>query len=524
MKSFLRLLVIFIIIVLSIQISPSYAEKKELRILYINDFHGFAEPYTPIGSNDLLGGISYLASRLNILRKEKPSIFLAAGDMIQGSNWANYFQGESVIQVLNTMGLDAMVVGNHEFDFGKDTLKKRIAEAVFPILGANVEGLESLKAYTIKEINGLKIAIIGVVTDDTPITTHPKNVIGIKFNPPKETIEKYVNKLKNSVDLIILLSHIGYNLDRRIAEEVKGIDIIIGGHSHTKVVFPTLVNNTIVLQAWEHAKSLGVLDIEVENKKISNYRGYLEDIRPIIQESDRAVQLIVESYNQRLLHKLEEVIGETLVDLDGENVRVRETNLGNLIADVIKDVSGADVAIINGGSIRSSIKKGVIKIKDIYSALPFDNYILSLRVYGHQLKQLLEDSLSTIHNKEGRFPQISGISIIYNPSNPPNSRITKIMVGQSLLDDNKEYIVATNDFLAVGGDGYTIFRDILKSSNNFDISGGVLKSEKIVYADPGRWIRDVIIEYIKKEKKINPSVEGRIREVNISKKAPLFVD
>ena len=177
-------------------VSFAYGQAREIRILHLNDFHGFAQPYKPLGSNEILGGIAHLASKVDQLRKEKPSLLLSAGDMIQGNNWANLFQGESVIELMNAMRFDAMEVGNHEFDFGQDVLKKRLSEAEFPILGANVEGIEGLRPFVMKEVNGVKIAIIGVVTEDTAISTHPKNVVGLKFLSPIETVQKYLMELK----------------------------------------------------------------------------------------------------------------------------------------------------------------------------------------------------------------------------------------------------------------------------------------------------------------------------------------
>src|SRR4030042_603786 len=146
-----KILICFILLFI-LSTSLAYSQDYEIRILYVNDFHGFAEPYKPLGSDELHGGIAYLAAKVDKLRKEKPSLFLAAGDMIQGNNWANLFQGESVIELMNEMGFDAMVLGNHEFDFGQEVLKKRISEASFPILGANVKGMEGLKPYVIKEL------------------------------------------------------------------------------------------------------------------------------------------------------------------------------------------------------------------------------------------------------------------------------------------------------------------------------------------------------------------------------------
>ncbi|MCX5718506.1 MAG: metallophosphatase, partial [Nitrospirae bacterium] len=249
---------ICIIFLLVVSVFSVNAEQTEIRILYVNDFHGFAEPYKPFGSDEMSGGIVYLSARVNALRKEKVSLLLSAGDMIQGNNWANLSQGESVIELMNAMGFDAMVVGNHEFDFGQDVLKKRISEAKFPVLGANVEGLDMLKPFVIKELDGIKVAILGIVTEDTPVSTHPRNVSGLKFLSEESTVEKYMTELKIKADIIIILSHIGHHADRILAEKVKGIDVIVGGHSHTKVEKPLRVGNTLIVQAWEHAKALGV--------------------------------------------------------------------------------------------------------------------------------------------------------------------------------------------------------------------------------------------------------------------------
>jgi 2',3'-cyclic-nucleotide 2'-phosphodiesterase (5'-nucleotidase family) len=170
------------ILFIFLSITFANGQPAEIRILHVNDFHGFAEPYKPLGSDELFGGIPYLAAKANELRKGKPSLLLSAGDMIQGNNWANLFQGESVMEWMNAMRFDAMVLGNHEFDFGQEVLRKRISEARFPTLGANVKGVEGLKPYVIKELKGIKVAIIGVVTEDTPASTHPRNVAGRFIN------------------------------------------------------------------------------------------------------------------------------------------------------------------------------------------------------------------------------------------------------------------------------------------------------------------------------------------------------
>ncbi|MGA2318663.1 MAG: 5'-nucleotidase C-terminal domain-containing protein [Thermodesulfobacteriota bacterium] len=491
----------------------AYAQSSEIRILHVNDFHGFVEPYKPLGSDELLGGIPYLASKANELRKEKPSLLLSAGDMIQGDNWANLFLAESVIELMNGMRFDVMVLGNHEFDFGQGVLKKRISEARFPILGANVEGLDSIKPYAIKELKGIRVALIGIVTEDVPLATHPRNVAGLRFISHIETAEKYIKELKNKTDVIIVLSHIGYPADRVLAEKVKGIDVIVGGHSHTKITKPVSIGKTLIVQAWEHGKALGVLDLTVKDGKIIKFEGHLEEIKPEKGKEDKAALAIVKKYKERVNAVLNERIGEAAVDLDGENVRKRETNLGDFIADIMRRASEADVTLINGGGIRTSIKKGEVRMKEIYSALPFDNYIVAIKLTGKQIKEALEHGVSGVENEEGRFPQVSGLTFKYSPPEKRGSRVKEVYIAGKPIDPDRTYIVATNDFLAVGGDGYKAFGEAIKSSRDFPAIGGMMKGEKVVYSDSSRWVRDVVVEYIKEKKRIAPAMEGRIIEI-----------
>jgi len=502
------------LIIIIFSASFARADQKEIRILYLNDFHGFAEPYKPFGSDEMLGGIAYLASKVNSLRSEKPSVLLAAGDMMQGNNWANLSQGESVIELMNAMKFDAMVLGNHEFDFGQDILKKRISEASFPVLGANVEGINGLKPYIVMEISGVRIGIIGVVTEDTPVSTHPRNVGGLKFIKADESVKKYEEELQRETDILLVLSHIGHAGDRALAEKAKAIDVIVGGHSHTRVLRPVMVGNTIILQAWEHAKALGVLDITVEDGKIKRFDGRLEEIKPVQDEEDKNIMAIVEKYRKNVDAVLNETIGEAGIDLDGENVRTKETNLGDYIADIMKNASGADIAIINGGGIRTSIKKGEIKVKNVYSVLPFDNYIVSIKLTGRRIREALEHGVSAVEKGEGRFPQVSGLTFKYFPLLKSGARTKEIYINGIALDPDNEYTVATNDFLAAGGDGYKAFGEAVKSSGDFEVTGGVMKGEKLVFSDSGRWLRDVVIGCIKDKNKISPAVERRITEAD----------
>jgi len=287
----------------------------------------------------------------------------------------------------------------------------------------------------------------------------------------------------------------------------------VGGHSHTKIDKPVRLGSTLIVQAWEHGKALGLLDLIVEDGNVIGYEGHLEEIKPQKGKEDQATLAIVKKYQERVDSVLDESIGIAEVDLDGENVRRKETNLGDFVADIMRRVTRADVTLINGGGIRTSIRKGEVRVKDVYAALPFDSYIVSIRLTGRQVREALEHGVSAVENKEGRFPQVSGMTFEYSPSEKQGSRIKEIDVAGAPIHLDQEYLVATNDFLAAGGDGYRAFGEAIRSSKDFSTLGGVMKGEKIVYSDPGRWLRDVVVESIKEAKRIAPKTEGRIIEV-----------
>jgi 2',3'-cyclic-nucleotide 2'-phosphodiesterase (5'-nucleotidase family) len=285
--------------------------------------------------------------------------------MIQGNAWANLFQGKSTIDVMNAMKFDAMVVDNHEFDFGPKVLQKRLAQAQFPILGANVKGLPALKPNILKNLSGVQVAIIGVITPETPVTTHRRNVAGLTFSTPEIAVQHYLPQLEGRANIILVLSHCGFQADKELAARVPAIDVIVGGHSHTKIIQPEQVGRTIIVQAWEHAKALGVLTLRIKDKKIVGFEGTLKEISPATGPPNRRGQEIVARYARQTEALLHRPIGDTLVDLEGQHVRERETSLGNFVADVMRETAGAEAALINGGTIRTGIARGQITVKSI---------------------------------------------------------------------------------------------------------------------------------------------------------------
>lgn len=491
--------------------SLSFAgESKQLRILYLNDFHGFAQSYSSAGHSEKTGGIAFLAGEVNRLRDKQPALLLAAGDFFQGTPWTSLFDGKSAVEVMNAMNFSAMVLGNHEFDFGQDVLKKRIAEAHFPILAANVRGLSSITPYALMEISGLNVAIIGLITEETPTTTHPKNVQGLTFLPVIQTAQHLVNDLRNKSDLIIVLSHLGLPADVELAKAVRGIDVIVGGHSHTRIDQPMKIHQTLIVQGWEHAKVLGVLDVTVRNQNIIRHEGRLIAIDPRQQKPDPLIAAIVDRYQQQTAVILDDVIGEAQVDLHGKNSRSRETGLGNLIADILRKQTHADIALINGGGIRADILKGPVRINDVLSVLPFSSHPVVLKVNGRELKEIFEHGVSDLEGTAGRFPQISGIEIIYQPANPVGQRIRSLKVDGKAIQPQSWYTLATNDFLAAGGDGYTALTKILGTMENKE--NHPMYENRVVLFDSGRAIRDMVIDFIKDKKLISATAEGRIQK------------
>jgi 5'-nucleotidase/UDP-sugar diphosphatase len=485
-------------------------QERVLRILYLNDFHGYAEPHRTAGSPETVGGIAHLAAEVNRLRVGQPTLLLSAGDMIQGNQWANLFQGESVVRMMNVLRFDALVVGNHEFDFGVEILKRRIGEAAFPVLGANVEGLPEIRPYVLKEIEGWKVLIIGVVTEDTPVMTHPRNVKGLAFRSPENSIREILTARAAEADVVIVLSHLGLPADRKLARNVKGIHLIVGGHTHTRIEQPMKVNGTWIVQAWEHGKVLGCLDLNITKGQIQPVKGGLIDIKPG-KGSVAEIAALVEKYSLRVKAELDEEIGEALVDLEGQGARRQETNLGDLLTDILRMETGSDLAVLNGGGIRTDIPKGPIQVKTVLDVLPFNNFPVVLRLSGKDITEVLEQGLSDLEGHGGKFLQVSGLRLVYRKSAPVGSRVQEIWINGQPLDQDREYVLATNDFLAAGGDGFSVFKRAFPDEASRPDWKPESGTGRVVLYDRGRTIQELVISYIKKQKKVTASTEGRIR-------------
>ncbi len=358
-----------------------------------------------------------------------------SGDVFMGTPYFNLMHGKADLEFMNTLGYDAMTLGNHEFDNYDKTpqyLNDFIADAKFPIVCTNIDfsRVPALKDktlhYTVIEKGGQKFGIIGLTTEDTVEIASPgKDVI---FSNAFAAARQAVTELeKKGINKIIALTHIGWDKDIALAQQVSGIDVILGGHSHTlPAVYPTVVTNkepTLVVQAEAYDKYLGRLDLSFDEKGVlTKYTGTLATIKDAAEDPDYAARLA--KYKGPIDELKTAIAGATSVDLDGERTHVRtmETNFGNLVADAFlskAETVKADVAIVNGGSIRTSIPAGDVSLGQILEVIPFNNDTVAFDISGQYLVAALENGVSQVEAVSGRFPQVAGLRFSYNPANQP---------------------------------------------------------------------------------------------------------
>ncbi|MDG5471545.1 bifunctional UDP-sugar hydrolase/5'-nucleotidase [Jeotgalibacillus sp. ET6] len=460
-------------------------------IIHTNDFHG------RILHNEELGemGLAKVAQIVDDVRDHDPGAFLFdMGDTLHGTAVVNNFNGEPAIEAMNEIGFDAMVPGNHDFNYGNEYLLEAAEEMNFPLVSGNIlkNGDPYLDEYIVLERDGKKFGVIGMTATDTAVKTSPKNLEGIVFEDELTRTQEIVDAIEDEVDHIILLSHSGLGTDEMIADEVEGVDLILGGHSHDTIETPVKYDEAYITQAFEYGKALGHTNLVFHEDELIGVNGFLYRDNPSV-EGKSDINDIIQPYKDEVDELLNVVIGTTDVKLEGDRrlVRTQETNLGNLIADSMRTTLGSDIAFTNGGGIRASIEAGEVTRGDVEEVLPFVNTLVQMKVDGAAIKAALEHSVRLAPAENGGFLHISGMSFTYDPSLAAGSRVKEVLVGEEPLDETKEYTVATNDFTAIGGDGYTMF------------------GEEFIEYNSGELLSAILIEAISSGQEI-PEVEGRI--------------
>ena len=439
-------------------------ESTSITIIHTNDTHG------RVLVDDGGFGFGKIATIVKQTKEKNPNTLVVdAGDTLHGMPIINVSKGENAVKILDAVGYDFMVPGNHDFNYGTDRLIELGKLSKFKMLSANLlnkSGNTMLTPYEIVDMNGMKVGIFGLCTPETAYKTNPSNVKNVEFKDPIEISKNMVRELDNKTDVIVALVHIGLDesstvTSKEIAQKVNGIDVIIDGHSHTDLPEGLVINNTLIAQTGEYDQNLGIVEINIDNHKVTNKSAKLlkaTDYAGLAE--DKNVSTVVDEIKTANHAIFSEVVASTDIQLDGarENVRNKETNLGNLSADAIKNETKSDIAFVNGGNIRTTIEVGEITKGKLAEVFPFGNTIKVIKLTGEDVKKALEVSVGAYPEAQGGFLQVSGIKFSFDASKENGNRVSELKVNGKDIDLTKQYTVAINDFLAVGGDGYDMFK------------------------------------------------------------------
>jgi 5'-nucleotidase/UDP-sugar diphosphatase len=435
------------------------------------------------------GGMARLAAIVKGEKAKSPNVLFAhAGDSFSPSLMSGFDQGASMVDLLNDIPPDVFVPGNHEFDFGKETFLKRIGEAKFPIYAANLSGPglpASIRKSGIVELGGVRIGIVGSCLETTAVLSTPGD---LAFAPSFETVREQAKALREAgADFVVAVVHTDRATDFRMFD-AKLVDLILTGHDHDlRVVYD---GKAAMAESGEDALFVTAIDVSMTLKVDGAKRTLtwwpdfrLIDTAGVTPDPEMAKR--VAAYEAELSKELDVPVAKLGVELDSRTalVRSQETVIGDLVADAIRAATGAEVGITNGGGIRANKVYPVgseITRRDILSELPFGNKTVTTRITGASLRKALENGFSLMENKAGRFPQVSNLRIEVDPTRPAGQRVLSVTVGGEPLDEGRTYVVATNDFMLRGGDGYTALAGPVAATA--DTGGAMMANDVMAHA------------------------------------------
>jgi 5'-nucleotidase/UDP-sugar diphosphatase len=481
----------------------AYAQTAHITFLLVNDIYLIADQMMPDGKRR--GGFARLAAVVKAERAKRGKVIFAhAGDTLSPSLMSGIDSGAQMIALTNLIPPDIFAPGNHEFDFGKATFLERMGEAKFPLYAANLRGsdgapLVNFKDRAIVTIDGVRIGLTGATYDDSARASDPGDLM---FLPTVTTLNEQAEALRREgADFVVAVAHLtreqGYEVFRG-----RAVDLILTGHTHD--LFIEYDGRTAMVESNYDAHYVTAIDVTINVDQESGRRRTtwwpqfrIIDTATVTPDPEAAAA--VAKYEAQLSEQIDAPIGATAVELDSRTatVRTREAAIGDLIADAMRWSAQTDVAVTNGGGIRSDkiYPPGTtITRRDILAELPFSNRLVTLDMSGGALKAAIENGLSQLPSPSGRFPQVSGLEIEADVSRPAGNRILSIKVGGAPLDTSKTYSVATNDFMARGGDDYIAFRD----------------AKLVLPPNDSPMLAYEVIDYIKSIGTIRTGVDGRI--------------
>lgn len=479
------------------KVTVTESTMNEINIITLNDFHGnLMESGKNIGMVKMVGYI-------NGLKASNPNtMVVSAGDNYQGSALSNLTYGAPVNDMFKALDVVASAVGNHEFDWGSDRIANWGKQGGFPFLAANIcdkttgEPVSWAKPYIIREVDGVKIAFIGLTTVESAHTTKAENVANIEFKAVDEAAKTWVDYLKAGKDaagvpdVIIALTHVpsfqdyeskvvsGDELDA--LTKVEGLDAVISGHSHKTVAGE--MNGVPVVQAYKYGRSVGTMTLALdENKKVVSITPSVEAVYKLssdLVKEDAGAKETLDTYNK----KFEPIINEVVGKVDGDLLHSKEsdnlTKLGYFTCDVMRKAANVQIGITNGGGLRTDILAGNVTMGNLYEVMPFDNTLYTMKVTGQELWQIIDHGISAPDMGDGQF---AGVKIVYDPAKEYGNKLVKLSLEDgTMVEMDKEYTIVVNDFMATGGDKYDFSRATDKVNTFVPIRDGLVNAFKAV--------------------------------------------
>jgi 5'-nucleotidase/UDP-sugar diphosphatase len=487
---------------LALGIGVAAADPVTLKIVHFNDLDR-------MGEDEGKGGVARLATVVEEIRKGNPHVLVTnGGDSISPSLLSSFDHGAHMIDLFNTLEIDAMVLGNHEFDFGPEVAAERIAEAEFPILSNNAmepDGslIDGVTESLLVDAGDYKVGLFGLTTASTAVKSSPDP---ITFADPVATAEAMAARLREAgADLVIALAHTDLREDEALFRAAP-VDLVLSGDDH--ILSVEYDGRIGLVESGSQAEFVTVITLTMDTVEGSSGPSFVwepafELINTTSVEPDPQLAEAIQRYEDKLSSELDIEIGTTEVALDTRRttVRAEEAAFPNLIADAIRAAVGADVALTNGGGIRAdrTYEAGtVLTRRDVQSELPFGNKTILIEITGADLRAALEHGVSQVEDGGGRFPHVSGLSFSYDASKPAGERVTEVLVGGQPLDDGATLRLATNDFVGRGGDGYAVLID----------------QPRLIDANAASLMAGQVIDYIEAAGTIAPKVEGRITRLD----------
>ena len=475
-----RLLITFLFLT-SLITNSDESSSKEIVILHTNDIESVYEPIQAVWRDDieLIGGISHLASLIDDVRASEDISFLVdAGDIYTGA-LSKKTKGKLPFDLYNAMGYDALNIGNHEFEYNWEPLVEIIPRANFPVLNANIfiekTGELIAQPYAVLEKSGVKIGVIGVMGIDAFYNTMaPFHRTGLSIKDPTETAQYWADKIRDSVDMIVVLTHQnktapmqtnkesdpsvqrGFDEDYAMAGKLRGVHAIYGGHSDNGLMQPVVhpETGTIIGLTFGQGMHLGYTKfmINTNTNDVTFIDGYLIPVDSKKYKAKEETSKLIAEYRKQYPE-----LSEVIASMKEASMRLynNESTIGNLLTDIMRKAANSDIAFLNSGAIRADLNAGRVTLEQLINVYPFPDTLSIVELTGAEIRKLIEYSLTLPYG----IGQISGLKIEFDSSKPAMQRLIEVYVGDLALIDSKTYTIATSKYLAKGGDGYSIFTE-----------------------------------------------------------------